>query len=81
MLYTIIKELLPKFEEKLNKYIKKLGKYGSCEYTKSEPYICLNENSSKYEYEVVDVELNASYKVGDYQFSSASSTHSKLATN
>lgn len=68
MLYTIIKELLPKFEEKLEKYIKKLGKYGSCEYTKSEPYICLNENSPKYEYEVVDVELTASYKVGDYQF-------------
>lgn len=68
MLYTVVKELVPMFEEKLDKYIKKLGKYGVCSYTKSEPYMCENENSPKFKYEVVDIDVVANYKIGDYSF-------------
>ena len=66
--YTIVKELIPMFEEKLDKFAKKFSKYGSYTYNKSEPYVCDDEDSRWYKYTVVDIELDASYKVGDYSF-------------
>lgn len=71
MKYTIIKSLVPMFEEKMQKFASKFEKYGTYEYLKSEPYICEDESSCKYRYEVVDLEVNASYKIGDYSFVAA----------
>ena len=68
MKYTIHKDLVVMFEEKMKKFASKFEKYGTCEYLKSEPYVCLNENSPRYLYELVDIDVNASYKVGDYSF-------------
>lgn len=68
MKYTIHKDLVAMFEEKMKKFASKFEKYGTCEYLKSEPYVCLNENSPRYLYELVDIDVNASYKVGDYSF-------------
>ena len=61
--FTIIKELVPMFEEKMNKLLKKFQKYGVCEYTKSEPYVCENEYSSKFGYNVVDINIDIHYQV------------------
>ena len=62
------KELVNLFEEKLEKFAKKFAKYGGYSYEKSEPYVCEDEDSRWYRYTVVDIEVDAKYKVGDYQF-------------
>ena len=57
--------------EKMKKFASKFEKYGTCEYIKSEPYICEDESSHHYKYEVVDIDVTASYKIGDYSFVAA----------
>lgn len=71
MKYTIIKDLVPMFEEKMKKFASKFEKYGTCEYLKSEPYICEDEASHHYKYQVIDIDVTASYKVGNYSFVAA----------
>lgn len=71
MKYTIIEALVDTFEEKIKKYAKKFEKYGVCEYLKSNPYLCEDEDCWLYGYNVVDIEVNANYKVGDYEFVAA----------
>lgn len=66
--FTINVELVSIFEQKMKKFIKKFDKYGVCEYTKSEPYICEDKSNPKYGYKVVDINVNASYKICDYEF-------------
>lgn len=70
MKFTIIADLVEKFEEKLQKFQRKFAKYGNGEVkcTKSEPYICKDVESRKYLYKVVDIEVEGSYKAGDYEF-------------
>ena len=68
MQYTLVKELIPIFEAKLNKYAKKFEKYGSVEYLKSKPYICEDKDDYRYGYFLVDIDVKASYKIADYYF-------------
>ena len=66
--YTIAKDLLPLFKEKLNKFAKKFEKYGSYTINELDSYICEDKNDRRYGYQLIDVEVDASYKVGNYDF-------------
>lgn len=71
-IYTIPSELLPKLESKIEQNKKKLNKYGKLEYTVSNPYLkefTDKDNPNKvHGVTVVDVNIEASYKVGNYEF-------------
>ena len=66
--YTIAKDLLPLFEEKLEKFAKKFEKYGSYTYKKLDEFICEDKNDRRYGYTLINIELDATYKLGDYEF-------------
>lgn len=68
MRYTLIKDLLPMFESKLEKLTKKFEKYGDYKYIKFKPYICEDKDSIRYGYELIDIEVDASYKIDNYEF-------------
>lgn len=70
MKITVVANLVKLLEEKLQKFQRKFAKYGNgvLTYTKSAPYICKDRDSSKYLYEVVDVDIEGKYKVDDYEF-------------
>lgn len=63
---TLVNDLLNTFETKLFAFIKKYD----IEYTykKSNPYICEDENSVRYGMTLVDIEIEANYKIGNYNF-------------
>ena len=81
MKYTMAKELVNLFEEKLEKFANKFAKYGGYSYEKSEPYVCEDEDSRWYRYTVVDIEVDAKYKVGDYYITENSINPSELYAN
>ena len=66
--YTLVKELLPLFVEKMDKLSNKFSKYGNCSFTQSDYYLCEDENHYWYGYTLVDIEVDAYYKLGDYEF-------------
>ena len=70
MKFTIIYDLLYKFEAKMESFAKKFSKYGSGSYTyvKGEPYICEDKGDSKYGAWVIDLDVFAEYKLGNYKF-------------
>lgn len=70
MVYTINCSLVNLLKEKLHNYSKKLGKYGYCSYSVGEPYYKA-ENGCPYGQMVVDVAVNASYKIEGYEFVAA----------
>ena len=73
MQFTIIYDLLYKFEAKMEFFAKKFSKYGCGSYTynKGTPYICGDKNSSRYGIWLVDIDVEATYKLGDYKFIAA----------
>lgn len=73
MKFTVASGLVNLFEEKLNKFQRKFQKYGNgvISYTKSEPYICEDKNSSKYLCKVVDMDVEGDYKVEGFGFVAA----------
>lgn len=73
MKVTIAQDLLFKFEQKMESFARKFTKYGqgTYSYIKSEPYICEDKDSIKFGYWVVDIDIDASYKLGDYKFVAA----------
>ena len=68
MKYTICVALLPKLTEKLNAFKKKYEKYGESEFSFeiSEKYPSKTHGNKTIW--VVDVEINGSYKINDYEF-------------
>ena len=66
MKFIINEQLISKFEEKLDQFVKKFGDKIEYTYEKSEPYHV--EEGDKQGQVVVDVELDAKYKLGDYEF-------------
>lgn len=66
--YKLAQDLVPLFEERLEKFVKKFGNYVTYQYSKSEPYRCEEENSPWYRCMLVNIELDAQYKLGNYQF-------------
>ena len=66
MKVTLINDLISTFETKLFAFIKKYD----IEYTyvKSNPYICEDENSVRYGMTLVDIEIEANYKIGNFDF-------------
>ena len=71
MKYTILRDLLPMFEQKMEKYEKKFKNYGTLSYLKSKTYICEDKNSNYYGHWLVDLDVTASYKIGGYEFVAA----------
>lgn len=73
MRFTIIQDLMFKFEPKMKSFAKKFSKNGQGNYTyiQSEPYICEDKSDPKFGYWVVDVDIEAFYKLGDYKFVAA----------
>ena len=69
MKITLTTSLVNVFEKKLSQFQRKFSKYGQGQliYTKSEPYI-QEERGEHYGYEMVDIEVEGQYKVGDYEF-------------
>lgn len=68
MRYTIIRDLVPIFEKKMEKYAKKFEKYGTYKYLKSNSYICEDKDDYRYGYWLTDIDVEASYKIGSYTF-------------
>ena len=70
MKFTIIQDLLPKFESKMDSLIRKFSKYGhgSYIYNKGIPYICEDKDSPKYGVKLIDIDVTTEYKLGDYKF-------------
>ena len=68
MRYTIIRDLVPIFEKKMEKYAKKFEKYGTYNYLKSNSYICEDKDDYRYGYWLTDIDVEASYKIGGYSF-------------
>lgn len=70
MKFTIIYDLLYKFESKMESFAKKFTKNGNGSYTysKGTPYICEDKNSSRYGVLLIDIDVDAKYKLGDYKF-------------
>lgn len=66
MKFTLVKDLLPMFKEKLEKFVKKY----KIDYTykESETYLCEDEDSPRKGAYLVDIDVDASYKLGDYEF-------------
>lgn len=66
MKVTLINDLVSTFETKLFAFIKKYD----IEYTyvKSNPYVCEDENSARYGMALVDIEIEANYKIGNFDF-------------
>lgn len=71
MKYTILRDLLPIFEQKMEKYMKKFKNYGTFSYLKSNTYICEDKNSNYYGHWLVDLDVTAAYKIGGYEFVAA----------
>lgn len=70
MIYTMNQGLVKLFEDRLLRYSKKLGKYGHCTYSVGESYY-KTEDGCPYGQMVVDVEVDASYKIEGYEFVAA----------
>lgn len=72
MVYTINKALVGVFESKLATFAKKFNKYGYGEisYSKSSPYTVerKDDNGRVFLESVVDIDIDASYKINDYEF-------------
>lgn len=66
--YTIAKDLVSLLEEKVNKFVTKFGNYVDCTFSVGEAYRCEDENSPWYRCMLVDVELDAKYKLGEFEF-------------
>ena len=71
MKYTILRDLLPMFEQKIDKYEKKFKNYGTFSYLKSKTYICEDKDSSRYGHWLVDLDVTATYKIAGYEFVAA----------
>ena len=71
MKYTIVKDLVPMFEQKMQRYAKKFAKNGSYTYLKSKSYVCEDKTDFRYGYWLVDLDVEAYYKIGNYSFVAA----------
>ena len=69
MKLTILSDLLPELEARIQKFQKKYNKYGTdtFSYSKGEPYVVEDTAAENYMKEVVDVEISGAYKVQGYQ--------------
>lgn len=56
------------FEEKVNKLANKFNKYGNCTYVFSEPFIDENKNSPSFGKKMIEVDVEAAYKIEGYTF-------------
>lgn len=66
MKFTLIKDLLPMFKEKLEKFVKKYKI--DYVYEESDSYICEDKESPRFGLYLVDINVEAEYKLGDYSF-------------
>lgn len=80
MKFTVINSLVSKFEDRLNKFIKRY-KQVKVVYTKSEPYICEDKTSPKYLKKVRDIDVEGSYKISDWEFIAALEWKEELNEN
>ena len=66
MKFTLVHDLLPMFKTKLDKFVKKYKI--DYTYTESDEYLCTDDNSPRKGAYLVDIDVEASYKLGDYEF-------------
>lgn len=83
MIYTINKAFLPMVREHVLKFSNKFDKYGYGDITfnVSNERRCDDKSSSKYNQILVDVEIEASYKINDYEFVASLEYHDDIGCN